>query len=67
MREYRIEREEKETNMNLKEAKTYFKKHPCRDLNGKWVAYDDDGLALGEVVYQKGIVVSKKVYKKKKK
>ena len=53
--------------MNLKEAKAYFRKHPCEDLSGKWVAYDIDGRPLGEVVYKKGIIISKKAYKERKK
>ena len=53
--------------MNIKEAKAYFKKHPCKGLSGKWVVYDIDGRPLGEVVYKKGIIISKKTYKEHKK
>jgi hypothetical protein len=38
------------------------RKHPHKDLNGKYVAYDIDGTPLGEVVYKEGKVISKREY-----
>jgi len=51
--------------MKRRQLRNYFKKNPCLDLNGKWVAYDVDGKPLGEVVYKKGIIISRRTYKKK--
>lgn len=53
--------------MNFKEAKEYFKKHPCRDLSGRYYAYDIDGRVLGYVEYHGGVVVLRKAYKKPRK
>jgi hypothetical protein len=46
--------------MRLKQWQRYFKKHPHKDLNGKYIAYDIDGRPLGETVYKKGVLVSRK-------
>lgn len=53
--------------MRLKEAKAYFKKHPCRDLSGRYYAYDIEGRVLGYVEYRRGIVVLRKTYKRTRK
>ena len=52
--------------MNIKEWNKYFKKHPHKDLNGSYVAYDIDGKPLGEVMYKKGVVISKKRIRSRK-
>ena len=49
--------------MKYKEWMRYIRKHPCKDLNGKYVAYDMDGTPLGEVVYKEGKVISRREYK----
>ena len=46
------------------ELRRHFKKHPCRDLNGRYYSYDIDGRVLGYVEYQKGVIISRKAYKK---
>ena len=46
------------------ELKRHFKKHPCRDLNGRYYAYDTDGRVLGYVEYRRGVVILRKTYKK---
>ena len=38
------------------------RKHPCKDLNGKVIAYDSDGTPLGEVTFKEGRVVSRREY-----
>jgi hypothetical protein len=53
--------------MNIKQWQRYFKKHPHKDLNGGYVAYDIDGKPLGEVVYKEGVLVSRKRISKRKK
>ena len=50
--------------MNIKEAKAYFKKHPCKGLNGRYYACDIDGHVLGYVEYRRGVVALRKTYKK---
>ncbi len=50
--------------MNIKEAKEYFKKHSCKDLEGRYYAYDIAGLVLGYVEYRRGVVILRKTYKK---
>ena len=50
--------------MNRKQRKELFEKHPHKDLNGKYIAYDIDGKPLGETVYKKGVLVSRKKTKK---
>jgi len=52
--------------MKYKEWLQLIKKHPHKDLNGKYVAYDIDGAPLGEIVYLKGRVVSRRTYKRTK-
>ena len=34
------------------------------DLNGNWVAYDVSGLPLGEVMYKKGVLFSRKKFRR---
>ena len=53
--------------MKLKEAKEYFKKHPQRDLDGRYYACDTDGTVLGHVEYRKGVVVARKRVEQKMK
>ena len=53
--------------MKYKDWMKMVRKHPHSDLNGKYIAYDIDGTALGEVVYKKGKAVSCKKYWIKKK
>ena len=48
--------------MKYKAWMRLIRRHPHKDLNGKYVAYDIDGAALGEVVYKAGKVVSKREY-----
>jgi hypothetical protein len=48
--------------MKYKEWMKLIRKHPHKDLNGKVIAYDIDGTPLGEVVYKKGKVVSRRAY-----
>jgi len=50
--------------MNRKQWKKLFEKHPHKDLNGKYIAYDIDGKPLGETVYKKGVLVSRKKTRK---
>ena len=52
--------------MNMKQWQKFFKKHPHKDLNGRYIAYDLDGTPLGETVYKKGVLVSKKKIKRGK-
>jgi hypothetical protein len=52
--------------MNMKQWQKFFKKHPHKDLNGKYIAYDIDGKPLGEIVYKKGVLVSRKKIKRGK-
>jgi len=52
--------------MKIKEWQRYFKKHPNKDLNGKYVAYDIDGKPLGETVYKKGVLVSRRKIRRAK-
>ena len=53
--------------MNIKEAKAYFKKHPCKGLNGRYYAYDIDGRVLGYVEYRGGVVILRRTYRKPRK
>jgi hypothetical protein len=53
--------------MNIKQWQRHFKKHPHKDLNGRYVAYDIDGTPLGEVVYKEGVLVPRKRIRKRKK
>ena len=48
--------------MKYRDWMKLIRKHPHKDLNGKHVAYDIDGTPLGEVVYKKGKVVSRREY-----
>ena len=48
--------------MKYKEWMKLIHKYPCKDLNGKVVAYDTDGTALGEVIFKEGKVISRKKY-----
>jgi len=48
--------------MKLKGWLKLNKKHPNKDLNGRYIAYDIDGKPLGEVVYKEGKAVSKREY-----
>ena len=41
------------------------RKYPYEDLNGKVIAYDIDGSPLGEVVFKRGRVVSRKSMRQK--
>jgi len=50
----------------MKQWQKFFKKHPHKDLNGRYIAYDLDGTPLGETVYKKGVLVSKKKIKRGK-
>ena len=52
--------------MNMKQWQKFFKKHPHKGLNGKYIAYDIDGKPLGEIVYKKGVLVSRKKIKRGK-
>ena len=38
------------------------RKYPCKDLNGKVIAYDSDGTPLGEVIFKEGKVISRREY-----
>jgi len=40
------------------------KEHSFHDLNGKWIAYDIDGRPLGEVIYKKGVLLSRKRHRR---
>jgi len=55
----------KERQMKYKDMMRHIKKHPHKDLNGKSIAYDMDGKPLGEIIYEKGRVISMKKYGKK--
>lgn len=48
--------------MKYKEWMKLIHKHPHKDLNGKYVAYDIDGTPLGEVIFKKGKVISRREY-----
>ncbi len=48
--------------MKYKEWMKLIRKHPCKDLNGKIIAYDIDGTPLGEVMFKEGKVVSRREY-----
>jgi antitoxin component YwqK of YwqJK toxin-antitoxin module len=48
--------------MKYKEWMRLIHKYPCKDLNGKVIAYDTDGTALGEVIFKEGKVISRKKY-----
>ena len=48
--------------MKYKDWMKLIRKHPHKDLNGKYVAYDIDGTPLGEIVYKEGKVVSRREY-----
>lgn len=50
--------------MKYREWMKLIRKHPHNDLNGKYVAYDIDGIPLGEIVYENGRVISKREYSK---
>ena len=48
--------------MKYRDWMRLIRKHPHKDLSGRYVAYDIDGTALGEVVFKEGIVISRKKY-----
>ena len=48
--------------MKYKEWTRLIRKHPCKDLNGKIIAYDSDGTPLGEVTFKDGKVISRREY-----
>ena len=48
--------------MKYKEWMKLIRKHPCKDHNGKVIAYDSDGTPLGEVTFKEGRVVSRREY-----
>ena len=45
--------------MKYKQILKLIKKYPCKDLNGKYVAYDIDGTALGYTIYKNGVVIER--------
>ena len=49
--------------MKYKDWLRLIRKHPCKDLNGKVIAYLY-GKPIGEIVYKEGIVISLKEFKK---
>lgn len=51
--------------MKYKEWMKLIRKHPHKDLNGKYVAYDSDATALGEITYENGRVISRKLYRRR--
>ena len=48
--------------MKYKDWVKLIRKYPCKDLNGKVIAYDSDGTPLGEVTFKEGRVVSRREY-----
>jgi len=49
--------------MKYKDWLKLIRKHPCKDLNGRYIAYDDSR-PIGEIVYKEGIVISRKKLKR---
>ena len=48
--------------MKYKDWVKLIRKYPCKDLNGKVIAYDSDGTPLGEVMFKEGKVISRRKY-----
>ena len=48
--------------MKYKDWVKLIRKYPCKDLNGKVIAYDSDGTPLGEVTFKDGKVISRREY-----
>ena len=50
--------------MKYSQIKRLIKKYPCKELNGRYVAYDAEGRPLGCVVYREGVVIERKLLKR---
>ena len=48
--------------MKYKDGIKLINKYPHKDHNGKVIAYDSDGKALGEIVWKEGKVISSREY-----
>ena len=49
--------------MKYKEWMKLIRKYPCKDLNGKVIAYLY-GKPIGEIIYKEGVVISRKKFKR---
>ncbi|MDD5005062.1 MAG: hypothetical protein PHS93_00980 [Candidatus Omnitrophica bacterium] len=49
--------------MKYKDWLRLIRKHPHKDLDGKYLAYDD-GKPIGEIVFKEGVVISRKKLKR---